>query len=74
MTNKTSNPTIWQALPLSLTAPRFTSMASGRGKKKSLLWLISMSHFQIFAQQLGMETQHSARHFPKIVYLTIFYL
>lgn len=37
MTNKTSNPTIWQALPLSLTAPRFTSMASGRERKKPLM-------------------------------------
>lgn len=69
--NKASQPTIWQTLPLPLTAPRFTSMASGW--EKSLLWLISMNHFQIFAQQLRMET-HSTAHVIFLKLSTLLFL
>lgn len=63
MTNKTSQPTIWQALQLSLTAPRLTSAASGwEQKKKPLMAYFNEPLSNICTAAWNGNTQDSTAH------------
>lgn len=61
MTNRTSNPTIWQALQLSLPASRLTSLASG-WEKKPLMAYFNEPLSNICTAAWNRNTQGSTAH------------
>lgn len=65
MANKTSNSIIWQTLPLSLTASRFTSMTSGLGEKQ-LMAYFNKPLSNICTAAWNRNTQHKTCPFLKL--------